>query len=1141
MIKKEQANVRIKESNSVTRKNCSHKRNARMDMLLWFMLLCLRIIFIESASVHPNLYFSSDDLAELRHNARTTHTEIFSRLQEAAKEIKNEPEKHLPPDTWNKFASTWNEKYGNDLGALAMYCVLQESDSKARQLAITAMDSLSTFPNWRVKASMRDDVPVAHSLVAMATAYDFLYDYLDSKRRLVFLEKIINVTRELYDRSFYLSWGDTYIQNHVATNYAALFTGALVVERHHKEASVWKERAHQMLNRTMFLLKHVVDGSLEEGVAYGSYTSRSLTQYLFLTKRHLGLDLTDNAWLQQHFWFLYRTILPGFRETVGIADSNLNWFYGPESQLVFLDSFVMRNGYGNWLASRIRRLRSKEVQLLGSLSQRYSTLHTEFLFYDPTIPEKAPPHPGLPHMHVFSDWGVVTYGGGQVASEVDYQGETQTAQATFLSFKCSVLHGRAVNHMLKKPHPWIRGWQNFNPGHEHPDQGSFVFAPRGVPFITDALYGPKYTWLNNVLLFGPASEPSCSAPYEGQIGDCGKWIDFKDHRTWLAEGDVITASESNGMVFMSGEMSRWYSTSLGLTSVYRAVLLLAPGVLLVVDHVERTPRSETKFVGAFFHNRNAPFDVRSNSHAEIFLDKQSYLVSWSNSNPDGETQVRSQSAEYPAEYGKRKTHYLNITTNLRGTHTRAAYVFTAPGYQASRPRLEAEHHDVIKVHLTVNGNEHRVSLVTNHKSPLARYHSLGFGGYATVEVGDNPAIRFGLENSVVQSVESDHVEKPLPVYDSRFLLPVTFLLSFLGIMMYVNVVRCRHRRCVSYRRVKLMLIGFTLCWMALSSFIYLSDHCEHKLTCSNKAQKTKQQLVRAAHPPATKKPLQTSPPIVLSTQLPLSGSGALQELFANNPDFVHTMLKADFGTKPCASEATEDLDEAACELINSSLDSHWVERVLSTPGVLHHWKNKQRVKAEGTAAKLKSMPVIDKLVSMVIEDPGLILAMPGVPRLHSIVLVQDPRGWIGDWFKETPDEGTSARLRHQILTDLSFQEIESFVSSTGARFELHKIMAYLWKTQLKRYMALSNTSPLMMVQIEQLLRKPTETGTRVYQFLGLPYPPLIEHKLLQFTHNSKHPGGSSEDWRTVLSPQQIWNIEIICEKEMKLLGYQPSV
>lgn len=67
---------------------------------------------------------------------------------------------------------------------------------------------------------------------------------------------------------------------------------------------------------------------------------------------------------------------------MAIADSNYNWFYGPESQLVFLDKFVMRNGSGNWLADQIRRNRVMEGPGTPSKGQRWCTLHTEFLWYD---------------------------------------------------------------------------------------------------------------------------------------------------------------------------------------------------------------------------------------------------------------------------------------------------------------------------------------------------------------------------------------------------------------------------------------------------------------------------------------------------------------------------------------------------------------------------------------------------------------------------------------------------------------------------------------------------------------------------------------------------------------------------------------
>lgn len=78
---------------------------------------------------------------------------------------------------------------------------------------------------------------------------------------------------------------------------------------------------------------------------------------------------------------LFKLLLSaGFQRTVAIADSNYNWFYGPESQLVFLDKFVMRNGSGNWLADQIRKNRVVEGPGTPSKGQRWCTLHTEFLW-----------------------------------------------------------------------------------------------------------------------------------------------------------------------------------------------------------------------------------------------------------------------------------------------------------------------------------------------------------------------------------------------------------------------------------------------------------------------------------------------------------------------------------------------------------------------------------------------------------------------------------------------------------------------------------------------------------------------------------------------------------------------------------------
>ena len=93
---------------------------------------------------------------------------------------------------------------------------------------------------------------------------------------------------------------------------------------------------------------------------------------------------------------------------------------------------------------------------------------------------------------------------------------------------------------------WIKGWRNFNAGHEHPDQNSFTFAPNGVPFITEALYGPKYTFFNNVLMFSPAASKSCFSPWEGQVTeDCSsKWSKYKHDPAASCQGRVVAAVEN---------------------------------------------------------------------------------------------------------------------------------------------------------------------------------------------------------------------------------------------------------------------------------------------------------------------------------------------------------------------------------------------------------------------------------------------------------------------------------------------------------------------------------------------------------------------------------------------------------------------
>ena len=226
---------------------------------------------------HPMLFFDRHDIPHYLRMASTTHRESAERLRQCAEYLMSK--NALPPVTYDEFASAWNEKYGNFLPALSMTYILHPSDQNLLRFITLYMDRMALYWSWYVRGSETDEVPVAHSLMGFVTAFDMIYDTLDHQRRQLHLKKIKNVTKLLYDLSFKRWWGTSYIQNHVATNLVALFASSLVLQTHEPEAEVWLKHSLMMLDRNLHLLNGVTDGSVSEGVVYGSYTSRSVSMF----------------------------------------------------------------------------------------------------------------------------------------------------------------------------------------------------------------------------------------------------------------------------------------------------------------------------------------------------------------------------------------------------------------------------------------------------------------------------------------------------------------------------------------------------------------------------------------------------------------------------------------------------------------------------------------------------------------------------------------------------------------------------------------------------------------------------------------------------------------------------------------------
>ncbi|GCC19867.1 hypothetical protein chiPu_0018588 [Chiloscyllium punctatum] len=1154
---------------------------------------------------HPLLYFDPSDVSGLRQKSHSSsHSAITRAIRSAVGTMLGKPNFYLPPSDHLSFSAKWNEVYGNNLGVLSLYCLLYPEDQAALDFALDYLDRMASYPQWQVRVAPNDEVPVAHSLTGFATAFDFLYPFLDAVRRQSYLEKIHGVTKELYEFSKYRAWGKHYLHNHQATNIVALLVGALVLSPHRPQtALLCKQIAVDVMEKTMFLLDHVVDGSLDEGVAYGSYTARSVTQYVALALRHFHLNHTGSPWLKQHFWFYYATLLPGFQRTVGIADSNYNWFYGPESQLVFLDRYVLRNGSGNWLAKQIRKHRPKDGPMEPSSAHKWCTLHTEYIWYDPELSPQPPPGHGTPSLHVFSNWGVITYGGGLPSDPGN----------TFVSFKSGKLGGRAVYGIVhESPYSWIDGWRNFNPGHEHPDQNSFTFAPGGQVFVSEALYGPKYSHLNNVLVFAPSPSSQCNQPWEGQLGECGQWLNWMVGEAGSSAGELVTATQDGGMLFASGEAAPAYSSSMRLRSVYRAVLLLNPQVLLVVDHIEKRQGSPLQLVSAFFHNLDIDFKYAAHQTAGrlhgAMMDvwDAEYTMFWFD-HRGGSPPARIQEAEQAAEFKKRWTQYVNVTFPLGAQVTRVAYIFHGPRAQVTDCRFVDDSARGLRLALTVNGTELLVSVVTQYGDPTSRFRYLGFGGYAKVEDGRR-VTRFGFGTT-----PSGGAGQPGPAL-LRFGPAVRSLLSA-GLCFGLVLVAARWKLCISFGRLlRLALLAVITLWFL--ELVALWGTCSRP-PCGmgwgteggdggkgegGPSEQWDEGLGRM------------SPVVVIS--LPGSGAEMLKHLFANSTDFIYIRVPTEHLDLP-EVEFEFDSFVDACEWKESDvragryrLIQGWLQSLvhntkLHLQNIALHGpprgapalnnspplrKRKARRRAsqldqnskykenlerdaeyiKGLRRHLASYPNARVVLSL--SSGSWTLKLPFVQAvigssMRALYVVRDPRAWVYSLLYNSKPSLYSLRNVPQHLAMLfrDDQRKERCRPDSGYAFEYESLrrqfaetekdpvslLAHLWLANTRATLRVNKKLPpgnYHLLRFEDLVEAPQETAERVYAFLGFVLPPAALNRILFATSTNlfhlpfegEVSPGSLHTWRDRMPPKDIRVIEDTCWSVMSQLGYTRS-
>ncbi|XP_051519740.1 dermatan-sulfate epimerase-like protein [Myxocyprinus asiaticus] len=1156
---------------------------------------------LQATNLHPNLYFSQDDVPLLRQRSTTTHSHIFKVIRAAVLTMLSNGPLYMPPAKHDEFTRKWNEIFGNNLPPLALYCLLYPEDTAAIQFLVRFMDRMLEYPDWKVSSAPNNEVPMAHSLTGFATAFDFSYSILDQQRRDLYLKRIHAETEELYEMSKYRGWGKQFLQNHQTTNIVAILTGAIVVGAHGDiESMVWKQVSVNYMEKTMFLLNHVVDGSLDEGVAYGSYTAKSVTQYVFLAQRHFNVDNTQNNWLRTHFWFYYATLLPGFQRTVGIGDSNYNWFYGPESQLVFLDSFVMKNGSGNWLAQQIRKHRPKDGPMGQSFAQRWTTLHTEFIWYNASLTPQPPYGYNQAKMHIFTNWGVVTYG----AALPNAQGNT------FVSFKSGKLGGRAVFDIVHaKTYSWVDGWNSFNPGHEHPDQNSFTFAPNGQVFVSEALYGPKLSYLNNVLVFSPSPTSQCNAPWEGQLGECSKWLRWTDEGVGDSSGEVIAASTHGDTMFVSGEAVAAYSSAMRLKSVYRALVLLNSQTLLVVDHVEKWDDSPLNTVSAFFHNLDIDFKYvphkvmdRYNGALMDVWDAH-YKMFWFDSkgySPD--TQL--QEAEQAAEFKKRWTQFINVSFPFTDSVGRMAYILHGPHVKVSHCSFIDNSKNGLKISLVINDTEKIVSIVTNHKDIGARSSYLGFGGHAKVE-DRHQIIRFGLGMQLVPKKSMIHNH----LFDFGFIINIVA-----GVILCLAIIFLTLQRkfyVCFIRLTRYALLSVLMLW--ITELLFVSNSCS-QLLCRGKwqgvatdSELSEQMRLYDQH--------QVPLPTVVITTLPGSGSDILKHIFYNNTDFVYLSIPTEHLDIPETEFEFDSLVDA-CEWTRTEVQQGrfkmiqgWLHSLVHNIHIFlqniplyksSHINLAQRVSLSQDKRKrlrrIESMGEMKERVQAALDrdieyvrdlrkhtkdypnaravlnlcSGSWALKLPFLQEvigssLRAIYVIRDPRAWIYLMLYNSKPSLYSLKNIPQHLALIFKQDMvrDRCPNAFAAEFRMlwrlvsHSetnpvlLLAHLWLAHTAAVLRITATlseESYLRVRFEDIVNVPQETAERIHSFLGIPVSPSALNQLMFTTstnlYNLRYEGDISAAninvWRQNMPRRDIRLIEDTCGFLMRQLGYHLS-
>jgi len=586
----------------------------------------------------PTLFFDSTDVDTLRALAAGSLSTEFGRSAAGAEaDFVNNRYPAANEEDAPTNGATWRN-YGDRLFNAAFAAKFTDNETSAAAFSgycNTVVSRLVDYSAWGpteiqnpslagegVYTFHNQGLAASHILTGFSVYLDLFYDQISEplrsnmvsamERQLsVFNDTIVSGTEDLPGSREWIK-GITSNINQVFWN--SVLCAGLVLHKINNSASALEfvEMARANTSRCFELRNGKGDGSDPENLFYMSYSLHALLQSVKALQQNGYEDFTSGYWLQNIYKMYMYLYTPNFYNIVGFSDQDGVVGRGPQHILSYLQQLT-----GDGAIGTIRDSLWANPNVSQQGNPNTGILCLDFLWKDPDIPTSSI---SLPDIENFTDMGVGVYK------------ENWTSGATQTAFKSSDPAGqyawslwKSGNYLLDRPVI----------SHEKADQGNFVYLPSGIRFIDGGLYErPKRTSSNNAITFLPPAplkfkytdaqisgvwDLSALSAFEGieEQQQAGCWNNFLSEvevgvdRNELIEGNVKgnlipMTKDSSGNVFVAGEHTRWYASSISLEaggkyrndlqSVYRTNLKLPNDVLCIVDHIdlgtkELAPRS----------------------------------------------------------------------------------------------------------------------------------------------------------------------------------------------------------------------------------------------------------------------------------------------------------------------------------------------------------------------------------------------------------------------------------------------------------------------------------------------------------------------------------------------------------------------